>query len=152
MAINRYTLLGGDDFDYALAEKMFIYLGGYYDALYGMKNKEYFFRYYNDWKSICLLLGAKSKHVQNKYNFFYLYIIEHGLCIQTSDLRINEQDIRKNFPNIDRRSYEKILQNLLSKVFDGKIINQKEFLLKEIENKLQNYWFLNTKSVFLLFF
>ncbi len=122
-----------------LADKIFVYLAGYYDALSGMKNKEYFFKYFPDWTNISILLSSKSKHIQNKYHFFYLYIIEHGLCIQVSDLRINETDIKKNFPDIDKRSYKKILHNLLSKVFDGKVLNQKEDLLKEIENKLQNY-------------
>ena len=122
-----------------LADKIFVYLAGYYDALNGMGNKNYFFKYYPDWASISTLLAAKSKHIQSKYHFFYLYIIEHGLSIQASDLKINEGDIKKNFPNIDKRSYKKILQNLLSKVFDGKIANQKEDLLKEIEKKLQNY-------------
>lgn len=122
-----------------LSDKVFVLLAGYYDALNGLDNKTYFFKYYQDWSGICSLLGNKSKHVQAKYNFFYLYIIEHGLCIQIGDLRIDEKDIKKAFPNIDKRSYKKILQNLLSKVFDGKIINQKKELLSEIEKNLQNY-------------
>lgn len=123
----------------AICKKIFEYLSGYYYALSGMKNKEYFFRNYQNWAFIYPLLGAKSKRVQSKYNFFYQYIIEHGLVIEISDLAINENDIKNNFKNIDRRNYTKILFNLLSKVFDGKIKNQKEDLLKEIERKLQNF-------------
>ena len=123
----------------ALSEKIFVYLAGYYNALLGMKNKEYFFKYYEDWANIYSLLGGKSKRVQNKYNFFYQYIIEHGLVIQISDLKINENDIKNNFKNIDKRNYNKILQNLLSKVFDGKLQNDKKQLLAEIEKNLQNY-------------
>ena len=104
-----------------------------------MKNKNYFFKYYQDWANIYPLLGAKSKRTQSKYNFFYKYIIEHGLVISVTDLAINAGDIKENFPNIDKRSYERILNNLLSKVFDGKVANTKEELLKEIEKNLQNY-------------
>lgn len=123
----------------AIASKIFVHLAGYYNALLGMQNKEYFFKYFEDWASIYSLLGGKSKRVQSKYNFFYQYIIEHGLVIQISDLKINENDIKNNFKNIDKRNYNKILQNLLSKVFDGKLQNEKSQLLAEIEKNLQNY-------------
>lgn len=123
----------------SLSSKMFDYLAGYYNALGGMANKEYFFKYYEDWAVIYNLLAGKSKRVKSKYNFFYKYIIEHGLVIQVSDLKISENDIRSNFKNIDKRNYDKILNNLLSKVFDGKIPNEKSNLLAEIEKNLQNY-------------
>ena len=123
----------------SLIKKVFVLLSGYYNALMGMKNKNYFFKYYQDWENIYPLLGAKSKRIQNKYNFFYRYIIEHGLVISVADLAINAGDIKENFQNIDKRSYERILNNLLSKVFDGKIANTKKELLKEIEKNLQNY-------------
>lgn len=120
-------------------KKIVVLLSGYYDALNGLKNKEYFFKYYQDWAYIYQLLGSKSKRIQGKYNFFYQYIIKHGLTISVSGLKIGEQDIKENFPNIDKRNYSKILNNLLSKVFDGKIKNDKQSLLSEIEKKLQNY-------------
>lgn len=123
----------------SLSTKIFDYLAGYYNALDGMANKEYFFKYYEDWAIVFSLLGGKSKRVQNKYNFFYKYIIEHGLTIQVSNLKITENDIKANFKNIDKRNYGKILQNLLSKVFDGKVQNEKSALLAEIEKNLQNY-------------
>lgn len=116
-----------------LSSKVFVLLSGYYNALNGMKNKEYFFRYFENWANIYSLLGGKSKRIQNKYNFFYQYIIEYGLAIRISDLCINENDIKENFKNIDKRNYNRILNNLLSKVFDGKLQNEKSCLLKEIE-------------------
>lgn len=127
------------DLPEALSEKIFCYLAGYYDALNGEKNKNYFFKYFADWAYIYPLLGAKSKRVQNKYNFFYQYIIKHGLAISLSDLVIGENEIKTNFAKIDKRNYDRILRNLLSKVFDGKIKNTKEDLLDEIEKNLQNY-------------
>ncbi len=127
----------------ALAEgeskKIITYISGYYDALQGMRNKEYFFKYFEDWAFIYSLLKNKSKHLQNKYNFFYQYIIEHALAIKISDLKINENDISENFESIDKRNYERILRNLLSKVFDGKLKNEKDELLKEIKKNLINY-------------
>lgn len=126
-------------FNQALSKKVFVLLSGYYNALNGMKNKEYFFKYYQDWAYIYPLIGADSKRIQNKYNFFYKYIIEHGLVIKLTELAINENDIKKNFANIDKRNYNRILSNLWSKVFDGKLKNEKESLLKEIEKNLQNY-------------
>lgn len=123
----------------ANSRKIIVLLSGYYHALYGMKNKEYFFKYFENWAGIFPLLGAKSKHVQNKYNFFYRYIIEHNLIIKLSDLKIDEATIAKNFKSIDKRNYNRILWNLLSKVFDGKLANDKNSLLSEIEKNLINY-------------
>lgn len=126
-------------FNQNMAKKIFVFLSGYYNALRGMKNKEYFFKYYQDWASIFPLIGAYSKRVQSKYNFFYKYIIEHGLVIRLSDLSVSENDIKKNFKNIDKRNFNRILTNLWSKVFDGKLNNEKEVLLEEIKTNLQNY-------------
>lgn len=119
--------------------KIFTLLGGYYSALDGMHNKEYFFKYFAHWKEICPLLGATNKRVQSKYNFFYEYIIAHNLAIKISDLKISESDIAENFLCIDKRNYNKILQNLLSKVFDGKLQNEKDALLAEIKKNLLNW-------------
>lgn len=123
----------------SVSAQIFGYLAGYYNALGGMANKEYFFKYFENWAVVGNLLKGKSKRVQNKYNFFYKYIIEHGLTIQVSDLKIAESDIKANFKTIDKRNYDKILQNLLSKVFDGKVQNEKSALLDEIEKNLKNY-------------
>ncbi len=123
----------------AVGKKIFVYLAGYYDALNGMKNKIYFFKYFENWSGIFPLLTFKSKHVASKYQFFYQYIIKHNLVIRIADLKINENDIKENFSKIDKRNYQRILQNLLAKVFDGKLENEKEILLKEIKENLINY-------------
>ena len=120
-------------------QKVFTYISGYYNALNGMKNKDYFFKYLEDVSVIFPLLAKKSKHITNKYMFFYEYIIRHGLVIKTSDLLVNEEDIKNNFPKIDERSYGRILEYLLSEVFDGKIKNTKEDLLQEIDKTFQNF-------------
>lgn len=119
--------------------KIVTYLSGYYHALGGMKNKEYFFRYIDHISVIFPLLNKKSKHITNKYMFFYEYIVRHGLVIRVADLAISAEDIAKNFPNIDRRSYDRILINLLTKVFNGKVKNEKEELFQEIDANLQNF-------------
>lgn len=59
------------------AKKIFVYLAGFYDALAGLENKEYFEKYFEYWQEICPLLACKSKRLQQKYNFFFQYIIEH---------------------------------------------------------------------------
>ena len=126
-------------FNENLAQKLFVYLAGYYDALAGTKNKTYFLKYFEDWPNIYSLIGGKSKKIQSNYNFFYQYIIENELVIKTSDLKIDESDIKKKFPNVDKRVYNLILKNLLSKVFDGKIENEKQKLLAEIKNNIEKY-------------
>ena len=120
----------------ALVQKLFVYLAGFYDALAKMGNKDFFIKYFEDWTNISPLVGACSKGLQAKYTFFYQYIIEHGLAIQISDLKIDSTDIKRNFPKIDRRLHNRILTNLLSKVFDGKVENEKLALLKEIEENI----------------
>lgn len=114
-------------------QKIFIYLAGYYDALDRMKNKEYFFKYFEDVGVIFPLLAKKSRHITNKYLFFYNYILRHNLVVRVVDLKITKEDIEQNFPSIDKRSYERILNYLLSMVFDGKVKNEKEYLLQEID-------------------
>ena len=98
-----------------------------------MKNKEYFFKYFDDVNVIFPLLAKKSKRLMNKYMFFYKYIIRYGLTIRVNDLKINKEDISKSFPKIDNRNYDKILEDLLSKVFDGKLPNEREALLQEVD-------------------
>ncbi len=62
----------------AVERKIFVNLAGVYDALACMENKEYFDKYFENWPEIAPLLACKSKHLRQKYNFFYQYIIEHG--------------------------------------------------------------------------
>ena len=69
-----------------------------------------------------------------KYNFFYKYLINNKIAIQIKDLDIKGIDIKKKYPNIPQRRYSYILNELLSKVFDGVIKNSKQDLLEEVRN------------------
>lgn len=119
-----------------LIQKIFIYMAGYYNALNKMKNKEYFFKYFEDVGVIFPLLAKKSKHIMNKYMFFYKYILRYGLVVRVADLKISKEDIAQNYPNIDTRNYDRLLEYLLSEVFDGKVRNEKEYLLQEVDKIL----------------
>lgn len=105
---------------------------GYFDALNKMENKEFFMKYFEDFKVISRLLEMKSKKLYKKYNFFYNYLINNKVAIRIKDLKINGQDLKENFPKIKEKYYNAILTELLSQVFDGKIKNEKETLLGEV--------------------
>ena len=74
------------------------------------------------------------KNLAKKYNFFYKYLINNKIAIQIKDLDIKGSDIKKKYPNIPQRRYSYILNELLSKVFDGVIKNSKQDLLEEVRN------------------
>lgn len=112
-------------------------LSGYYDALNRLQNKEYFFKYFDNFPLIYKLLVHKSKYLANKYDFFYRYIISHKLIITVKDLKVNGEDIRKNYPTVKPYRYNAILESLLSDVFEGKLENDKNILVKAIEQKLK---------------
>ena len=112
-------------------------LSGYYEALNRQQNKPYFFKYFNNFPQIYLLLIHKSKYLANKYEFFYKYIISHKLIVTIKDLKINGEDIKNNFPTVKPNRYKPILESLLSDVFDGKISNEKAQLIKAAEAKLK---------------
>ena len=117
------------------SQRIFMILAGYYEALFKKRNKSFFFKYFEFWSEISSLLEKKSKRVRSRYQFFYDYILEHNLAIKPEDLKIKEKDIKENFPGIDKRDYVKILRSLLNKVFEGKIKNEKEILISEIQKK-----------------
>ncbi len=110
---------------------------GYYEALNHVQNKPYFFKYFSSFPSIHELLLAKSKYLANKYEFFYKYIISHKIVVSVKDMKITGEDIRKNYPNVKQNRYKPILESLLSDIFDGVISNDKEELIKAVENKLK---------------
>lgn len=112
-------------------------LSGYYEALNRVQNKPYFFKYFNNFPQILLLLNQKSKYLANKYEFFYKYIISHKLIVSTKDLKINGEDIKNNYPEVKPNRYKPILESLLSDVFDGKIANEKNQLIKSVEEKIK---------------
>lgn len=112
-------------------------LSGYYDALNRLQNKDYFFKYFDNFPLINKLLVHKSKYLANKYDFFYKYIISHKLIITVKDLKVSGEDIQKYYPTVKPYRYNAILESLLSDVFEGKLVNDKKVLIKAIEQKLK---------------
>ncbi len=110
---------------------------GYYEALNHQQNKPYFFKYFYSFPSIYELLLAKSKYLANKYEFFYKYIISHKIVVSVKDMKITGEDIRKNYPSVKQNRYKPILESLLSDIFDGKLNNEKDELIKAVEGKLK---------------
>lgn len=115
--------------------KMLNIISGYYDALNRMKNKQYFFKYFDSFPEIYKILTKKSKILAQKYNFFYKYIIAHKLVIKKSDLKISEKDLKKHFPSMPEKMYDSVLMEALSDVFDGKCANETSQLIKDIGNR-----------------
>ena len=67
-----------------------------------------------------------------KYNFFYHYLINNKVPIRLKDLKIGGAEIKANYPKIKEKYYTTILTELLSRVFDGSIKNEKNELIAEI--------------------
>lgn len=104
---------------------------GYFDALDKMDNKPYFMEYFEDFKNIRDFLKVKSKKIYSKYNFFYNYLINNKVPIRIKDLKISGKDIKENYPKIKEKYYNTILTDLLSRVFDATLKNEKNVLLEE---------------------
>lgn len=111
---------------------------GYYDALNRMSNKTYFFKYFHCFDKIAEILTARSKKLYAKYKFFYSYIKKHKLPTHIKDLDINGDDIKTHCPDIPEKKYGSVLLGLLSKVFDGEVVNQKSALIQEVKNDYTN--------------
>ena len=118
-------------------------LSGYYDALNHLQNKAFFFKYFENFPEIHKILQKKSKFLAQKYNFFYKYILSHKLVIRISDLKVNKRDLKKSFPSMPEKMYEKVLLDALSEVFEGKCPNTQEEILKYIGRK--NYHIFREK-------
>lgn len=112
---------------------------GYFDALNKMKNKDYFFRYYSQFPEIGKIINKKNKLIFLKYNFFYKYINKYKVPIQIRDLKINGNDLKDNFPKLPNKKYSVVLLDLLDKVFEGKIKNEKFSLIDEVKNEWHSY-------------
>lgn len=130
------NFLGADGLCFASdeVEDMTNEICGYFEALEKVNNKDYFFKYFNNFAQIYPLIKLKSPNLAKKYNFFYKYLINNKIAIQIKDLDIKGIDIKKKYPNIPQRRYSYILNELLSKVFDGVIKNSKQDLLEEVRN------------------
>ena len=120
-----------------MTEEYINILSGYYEALNHLQNKPYFFKYFNSFPNIYLLLIYKSKYLANKYLFFYKYIISHKIVVSIKDLKITGEDIHNRYPTVKQTRYKPIMESLLSDIFDGKLNNDKQELLDAIESKLK---------------
>ncbi len=130
-----YNLLENSGFTKKREGQFINIVSGYYDALNHLKNKQYFFRYFDNFPQIYDVLIKKSKILAQKYQFFYKYIISHKLVIRKSDLKIGEKDLKKHFPSMPEKMYDKVFMDALSDVFDGKCANTAEELLRNIGKK-----------------
>ena len=136
--INTYLeqMLGSEGLGYGTKQKEYTknVVCGYFDAIKKMKNKEYFFKYYENFEEIRDFIAKKNIFLYNKYNFFYNYITNYDVPITIKDLKVNGDDIKKCRPRLAEKHYGNLLKELLSKVFDGEIGNTKEELYKEIKS------------------
>lgn len=112
-------------------------ISGYYEALNRMQNKPYFFKYFNNFPTIYLLLVHKNRYLASKYQFFFKYIISHKIVVSVKELKISGEDIKKHYPTVKSIRYNAILESLLSDIFDGNLVNEKDELIKAIEPKLK---------------
>lgn len=112
-------------------------LSGYYSALNRLDNKPFFFKYFDNFPTILLLINKKNRFLAMKYEFFYKYIISHKLIISVKELKITGEDIKKHYPKVNPKRYKPILDSLLSDVFDCKLPNEKDALIAAVEQKLR---------------
>ena len=106
---------------------------GYFDALNRRNNKEYFFKYFDNFNVIRDYLKYTSKKLYEKYNFFYRYILNHKIPVRVKDLAIDGNDVKKALPNLPDKYISGILKQLLDEVFENEIENEKLVLIKEVK-------------------
>lgn len=106
---------------------------GYFDALNRRSNKEYFFKYYDIFNIIRDYLKYTNKKLYEKYNFFYRYLLNQKIPVRIKDLNIDGNDIKKALPRIAEKQIGEMLKNLLDKVFENEIENEKSSLIKEVK-------------------
>ncbi|MEG1751833.1 MAG: hypothetical protein RR140_02615 [Clostridia bacterium] len=111
---------------------------GYFDALNKKRNKDYFIKYCEYYPEIAKILKKRSNLLFDKYNFFWEYAIAHKLPLTIKDLKITSLDLKKHFPKIPEKKYQKIMKKLLNQVFEGEIINSQEKLLMEVRDAFNN--------------
>ena len=130
----RY-MLGNKGLDFTSKQQEYLInvVCGYFDALNKLNNKNYFFKYFNNFEEIGKFIAYKSIFLFNKYNFFYKYITNNHIPITIKDLQVDGNDIKKCKPKMPEKYYSLLLKELLSKVFDGEIKNDKVDLIKEIK-------------------
>lgn len=106
---------------------------GYFDALNRRTNKEYFFKYFDNFNIIREYLKYTNKKLFEKYNFFYRYILNQKIPVRIKDLNIDGNDIKKALPNVSEKKIGDILKRLLDEVFENEIANERTELLREVK-------------------
>lgn len=114
---------------------------GYFDALNKRTNKEYFFKYFDNFNIIREYLKYTSKQLYEKYNFFYRYLLNQKIPVRVKDLNIDGNDIKKVLPKLPEKHIGDILKKLLDSVFENEIENDRSELLKEVKRigDIRNY-------------
>lgn len=114
---------------------------GYFDALNRRNNKDYFFKYFDNFNVIREYLKYTNKKLYEKYNFFYRYILNQKIPVRVKDLNIDGNDIKKALPKLEDKKINGILKQLLDSVFENEISNEKSDLIKEVKRigSFRNY-------------
>ncbi len=107
---------------------------GYFDALNRRGNKEYFFKYFDNFNVIREYLKYTNRKLYERYNFFYRYLLNQKIPVRIKDLCIDGNDIKKAYPKIKEKDIGDILKRLLDEVFENEVENEKSSLLKEVKN------------------
>lgn len=119
-------------------KEMISVINGYFDALNNLGNKKYFFNYYKNFEKIGEILQKTSKKKFKKYNFFYKYINKFKIPIQLKDIKLNGNDLKEHFPELPKKRYSYVLEEVFNLVFELKAKNEKKELLKEVEKIVRN--------------
>jgi len=112
---------------------------GYFDALNRRSNKDYFFKYFDNFNIIRDYLKYTNTRLYEKYNFFYRYLLNQKIPVRIKDLCIDGNDIKKAVPKINEKSIGNILKKLLDEVFENEIENEKSVLIREVKKLGANF-------------
>lgn len=134
------AVLGKDGLDLPKAQlkEIVAIISGYFDALGNLGNKKYFFNYYKHFERISEILPKTSKKKFRKYNFFYKYINKFKIPIQLKDIKLSGSDLKEHFPKLSEKKYGQVLEEIFNLVFELKVKNEKNELLKEVEKIVRN--------------
>lgn len=133
-------VLGKDGLDLPKKQQqeLIAIISGYFDALNGLGNKKYFFNYYKYFGRIGDILQKKSKRKFKKYNFYYKYINKYKIPIQLKDIKLNGNDLKQHFPELPTKKYAQVLEQVFNSVYELKVKNEKNELLKKVEQIVKN--------------
>ncbi len=132
-------VLGEDGLGFSKKEQnnLIAVISGYFDALSGVGNKKFFFNYYKHFDQIAQILPKGSKRKFKKYNFYYKYINKFKIPIQLKDIKLNGNDLSQHFPNLQKKRYSQVLEEVFNLVYDLKVENEKEKLIEKVKEILE---------------